>query len=420
MSRFSPAQPFEIVDRPAPIVVAAPHDGSRPNVSADQGTGPIALALAEQLGARAVVAHDLRAMADVNKNPRRLGLFARGYAQRYQEALFEHSPCLVIEIHGHRSGQYEVEVSAGYDLDPALPGDAIFLEKLARLRHELPEALAVRIGRRPTVGVYPLDRDVAKTATGTFTFQKVRRARLLAGQEWYGLHVELGQALRSGPPAFVLSVAAGLAAAIRSVVGLLPAAGTTIPTRSSASRSYAPLLFPPRLLRVTRAPERYTQASVVVVHPQELESLSALDGDTVTVHNGHDEIRSVVTASQIVPPGRVGLPARLRNQVGAGLGHWVAVGRPRPDLGVGKPAPAAIVEQIRTGRSPVLWLAPAWMERFGLADADRVTVQGPPPESPAGLVQLVPDLDLPEWAAATSRGLAVRLGLTLGETVVLS
>ncbi len=419
MSRFSLVQPFQVVDRPSPIVVAAPHHGIRPNVSADRGTGPIALDLAERLGARAVVAHDLRAIADVNKNPLRLSPLARGYARRYQDALFQHTPCLVLEIHGHQSGRYEVEVSTGFDLDPTLAGDTTFLEKLARLRATLPEMLAARTGRRPTVGVYPLDRDVAKTATDTFTFHKVRRARLLAGLEWYGLHVELSRELRQGQAAFVQSLAAGLADAFRTAMEPLPSDGATIPIRAGAPGAYSPLLLS-RSLRVIHAPERYIERNVVVVHPQELEALEALEGDVVAVHNGHEEIRPAIAISQAVSPGCVALPARLRNQVGVAPGQRVVVGRPRLDPEAGKPLPSATIGQIRPGRASTLWLSPGRLERLGLAVATPIAVQGPPPGVSSGAVRLAQDHGLSEWMAAASEGLAARLGLTLGETIVLT
>jgi hypothetical protein len=192
------SDPFQIVPGSAPVAVGAPHHGARPSVDADWGTGPIALALAARLGGSSVVVSDLRRIVDVNKDPFSLDKGVRQHAVRYQNALFAGRPRLVVEIHGHSSGRYDIEVSTGFELDASIPAEASYLEKLTLLRRTLPEALENRLGRRPSVGVWPLDRDVEKTATNTFTFQKVRRVRHLAGLDWYGLHVELNAALRVG------------------------------------------------------------------------------------------------------------------------------------------------------------------------------------------------------------------------------
>jgi hypothetical protein len=124
MSLFDFADHFQIVEGELPIVVGAPHHGTRPNVDADRGTGPIALALAQRLNARAVIVSDLRRTADVNKDPTRLASpCAHALRCRTKCSAPRHpwsSKC------SHVSGQYAIELTTSFDLDPAAPSDAHF------------------------------------------------------------------------------------------------------------------------------------------------------------------------------------------------------------------------------------------------------------------------------------------------------
>ena len=253
MNIFTLSDHFQIIPGSQPIALGAPHHGARPNVAADRGAGPIALALAQRLGARAVVVSDLRRTVDVNKNPLQLSRLVRSHALRYQNEMFRQRPSLIIEIHGHVSGQYDVEITTGFDLDPRSAADAPYLERLSRLKQQLPAALAGRLGQRPSVGVYPLDRDVEKTATNTFTFQKIRRARRLAGLKWYGLHIELNAAMRVGPqaekPAAINALADVFAAAILDAFAPLPNEGDRLPQSTVRQTAVSP-----RTLKIVAAP----------------------------------------------------------------------------------------------------------------------------------------------------------------------
>ncbi|MGH2593859.1 MAG: hypothetical protein ACRDGG_10130 [Anaerolineae bacterium] len=425
MGLFNLAEPFQIIACHAPIVVGAPHHGIRPNVAADRGTGPIAMALAARLDASAVVVSDLRRTVDVNKNPLRLSRAVRHHALRYQNELFKAGPPLVIEIHGHTSGQYAVEVSTGFDLDPAAPGDARFLEKLAALKQALPGALAGRIGLRPTVGVYPLDRDVKKTATDTFTFQKIRRARNLAGIECYGLHVELSAELRTSrqaqSAAFIDALADALAASIRAAFDPLPPSDAIIPTHTDRSNGATELLAP-RTLSVTPAPERFAHANVIVVHPAELEALGALEGDVVIIRNSSEEMRSTIASSLTVRPGHAALPVRVRRQISLGERGRLIVGRPAPIRRRPPSAPGngvVVVRESRQSRDRLVWLPPAEISRFGLQPNLQIRVQGQPDSPAMNSTTLQADPGLPPRAAALSRALMDHMRLTLGEVIAL-
>ena len=422
MNPFSLRSSFQRVPGTAPIVVAAPHHGSRPNVDADLATGPIALALAAELGASAVVVHDLRRMVDVNKDPAHLSRSVRGYAVHYQNELFRDAPRLVIEIHGHVSGHYEVEATTGFDLRSDQPGDVCLAAKLAVLKYTLPGTLAAQIGRRPSVGVYPLNRDVTNTATATFTFQKIRQARNLAGIECYGLHIELGQELRQGRPASspppAEAVASGLAAAIRAAFDPLPPIrplpGHTPPVEGSTA------LLSPLTLQVKSAPPG-SRDNVVMVHPADLEALGALDGDAMLLCHDGEEQAVTVTPSRRVPAGVAGVPSAVCRRLGLGKRSQVTVGRPAPHgfVPAARAAEAALVVQARPSHSRQVWLGPAEIEEMGLLADALISTRTAATRVPVNSTVLRADPTLPPCSAALSTALMDRLGLTLGEVVFI-
>jgi hypothetical protein len=420
---FHHTDPFQVIPGDAPIVVGAPHHGTRRNVKADRETGSIALALAEKLGAGAVIVHDLRHTVDVNKNPHALGARVRHHAMRYQNALFEQRPRLVIEIHGHVTGNYAVEVSSGFDLRPDVPEDARYLAALDRMKREMPAVLAARIGWKPTVGVYPLDRDVKKPATNTFTFQKVRRARRLAALAWYGLHIELDASLRTAErcraPGYVDALAAALAAAIQPAFDPLLAdeAGIALPSAPVAVRSGH---FPSDRLPATQATGKHATEWAVVVHPSQLESLRALEGDTVIVEHHGEEVRCPVVVSRAVRPGHVAIPARMRRQIGLGRRGRVTVGRAvrsAPATAAARTGRGVVVCETRPGHRRHIWLSPGDVARLGLPSGEPVTLRGQPNTPALSGVTWAADDTLPARFAALSEPVTDRLLLTLGEVV---
>lgn len=322
MNLLKPSDHFQIVLGPSPIAVGAPHHGSRPNVDADWGTGPIALALSARMGASCVVVTDMRHTVDVNKDPLSLTKRVRLHALRYQNALFANRPRLLVEIHGHVSGHYDIEVGSGFELDRTIQADIIYLEKLDQLRSRLPAAIENYVGVHPTVGVWPLDRDVEKTATNTFTFQKVRRARRLSGLEWYGLHIELNSALRFGnrsrmgsgkslPPQMVEMLPRALEAAIRSAFEPLPAQDVTIPIYKEPNTT--PYIAVEEVtFMVSRSLEEHSTQNLVFLHPNELEVLGVLEGDPILLRSGDEELQSRVAISRLIKPGKAAWNQRQR------------------------------------------------------------------------------------------------------------
>ncbi len=428
--------PFEIVpgrDPAGAIAIGAPHHGTQPNTEADLGTGPIALALADRLSARAVVVRDLRSTVDVNKNPLGHSPELRQHAIRYQDALFCGVPRLVIEIHGHISGRYAVEVSTGFDLDPLRGADAIFLEKLRLLKQSLTAALGSRVANQPSVGVYPLDRNVTKIATHTYTFQKIRRLRSLGGLEIYGLHIELNAELRTKlperNPVFIDTLVRGLSTSIQAAFEPLSPAGSCLP--EEAGDPDPKLMVVARTtLSVARIPVEWVDSAQVLVHPKTLEELGGRPGDLVRLSNAGEALRTAIYASPAISVGQAALPARLRRLIGLSLGSPVTVGllapAPRSNLAAmddpyedGQPVSLC---ETRTGDGPWLWLAPTRLGALlpATSGADKkLLVAGQPSLPPLGGVQPIPDPALPECLAAASPAVMAGLALTLGEVITL-
>lgn len=411
MNFFQRTEHFQVIPNQAPIVVGAPHHGTRPNVDADMGTGPIALALAEKLQARAVIVSDLRRTVDVNKNPAGLPRAVQQHAFRYQNEMFQGFPRLVIEIHGHVSGQYPVEVATGFHLEENAPGDVLYLERLRCLKGTLATALSARLGQSHPVGVFPLDRDVKKTATNTFTFQKIRRARNLAGLACYGLHIELSAEMRTSAqarePAYIDALAEALAGSIRAAFAPLPTAGTTIPLRASLDDG-DPLTG--TAFEVAESPQKYVQQMIALIHPDALNALGALNGDALMLSNAGESVCVEVLSSVMVKRGQVALPARVRRQINLELRQKSMLSLPIANRAEPVQSdPAWVIARVRPERSATVWLAePAGMQRASVCGQD----------APA-LAAVRAERSLGPRMIELSSALMGKMSLTLGEVVRL-
>ena len=408
--------PFQISTGSARVVVGAPHHGTRPEVDADLGSGPVALALADRLAGRVVVVSNLRRTVDVNKDPRGLDPGVRGHAVRYQNELFQGLPGLVIEIHGHVSGQYTIEVTTGFDLDPSVAADAAYLEKLRLFKGALPGAVAAKTGMTPTVGIFPLDADVRKAATGTFTFQKIRRARNLAGLEWFGLHIELHAALRTSKaakaPAYIDALGTALAQAVRQSFGEVDRATALIPARSDQGAGVCETAGEGVDLTVAQVPEKYILQPVVLLNAADLEALGVLEGDRLVLCNGGESVAARAAALQTVRAGQAGVPERLRRQVGLEVRQKVRVARASAAVSEGpaRAAPYLALGEIRAGGAA--WMAPADLERLGLTPGSMARFNGVP-------ASVQSDPALPGRVLALGSETAGRLGCTIGEVLAV-
>ncbi len=414
--------PFFIGQGSQCIAVGAPHHGTRPNVDADMVTGPIAQALAKQLNARLVIVSDLRRAVDVNKNPLGIQRGTRHYALRYQNEIFRALPRLVIEIHGHVSGQYPVELASGFDLDPVFPGDTLFLERLRRIKQSLPALLAGKIGQSCNVGVYPLDRDVKKTATNTYTFQKIRRARNRVGMEWYGLHIELAADLRTGKraqaPGYVEALAEAFAGAIQIAFDPLPGPEASIPTHADVAGEEP---ISGTALRVVKAPEDSAGKNIALLHPKEIGTLGFLDGDLIPLYNHGEKLRVPVSSSSIVSPHQIAIPARLRRQLDLNPGDSVTVIQPASANGavMAKNYQSFVIRETRPEKSLQVWMHPAVLQRMHAEPKSNHRSRGPFPSSEPTFVQLIPDESLTERVVVASDALMQKLTLTIGDVLMV-
>lgn len=190
---------MEIKKRRSPIVIAAPHEGDALKGRYDGNSGLIARMLSDSLKAKLVLARNLRDIVDVNKDPETASNSELAkWCYQYQHNIFINRPELVVEIHGHISGHYDLEISTGYYLiDPRYHRKLKAFHKTAQGVINglwLPGSLFEGI-KKPTLGIYPLDTDVKLKATRTYTFQIIKAMRFM-GLNCYGLHIEINRYLR--------------------------------------------------------------------------------------------------------------------------------------------------------------------------------------------------------------------------------
>lgn len=185
---------YEVPGPRSNLVVAAPHHGTVPG--SDYCTKEVATMLAGRLGATLVVAENMRPQVDLNKDPAMAcGEAWRDLVCRYQTAVLAEPVNLLLEIHGHIHGRYDLEISNSYDFNPGCRFDREFAERLSCLQTTMNWQLN---GRwldsfplcRPTLGIYPFDRDVVMKATKTYLFQQIRVLQL-RGRRIFALHIEI-------------------------------------------------------------------------------------------------------------------------------------------------------------------------------------------------------------------------------------
>ena len=174
---------------------------------------------------------------------------------------------------------------------------------------------------------------------------------------------------------------------------------------------------------MTLAPAQYINENVVVVHPDEMARLGALEGDVVMVGHGDEVLRTTVVSARTVKPGLAALPARIRRQISLPEKGQVTVGRPAPRSATPGQAAAAggvvILRGLRADHDPCLWLAPADAQRFALPPGARLMIQAQPQSPAISDTRLELDPDVPPRSALASQALIDRLDATLGEVLTL-
>ena len=183
------------------IIVAAPHHGCIPR--SDYYTKEVASMLAKYLGATLIVAENMRPLVDLNKDPNRAPTpETKHLCLRYQQHILADPVNLAIEIHGHVHGRYDVEISCGFLPDPNYAFDRELITRLLSLENTLNKQLEREwendyIMPPPSVGIYPLKKDVVMKATKTYLFQKIR-AEQLNNRRIFGLHIEVFRDYKCG------------------------------------------------------------------------------------------------------------------------------------------------------------------------------------------------------------------------------
>ncbi len=341
------------------VVVGAPHQAPRGTPLSgghDVHTGIVAQRLARALQGKCIVASELRTFVDLNKDPsgarqetsvRHLGRLAFREADRrlklyYQSQLFCSNPTLVMEIHGHARGVFDLEISAGCQLDETIEQDRVLIAALHTFEATLVHALSVSPSFEalpPTVGVYPLNTDVRFAATGTHTFNKVEKLREL-GLNIAGLHIELSQDLRPDPslPAsegryeeLVQCLTLAIQAFLQCFVGI---AGFDFKDRlakefSSDGEAGASL---------SEQPFRLRPIAKELVGPR-IASLCRRDMLDLGLQEGHPMLVAVdagferhievfATTANSLRVGSLGLSRKLRDELGSELDSEVYLGRP--------------------------------------------------------------------------------------------
>lgn len=363
------------------VVIAAPHHavGGTPLGSGhDENTGPIAVELARQLGARCVVATELRAVVDVNKNPWTPDVpdfpGPAGTAQRkverlmklfYQSQLFVGAPDVVVEIHGfERADAPDFEVSCGFPLAADIERDALLLDALRAFKFRLEDAVrenAVLEGRGQPVVVYPLDADVRLRATGTHTFNRIERLREL-GLNTGGLHVELRRRLRPDPGDGGRTHAAVAEVLARAVGDFREAleghAGFDLKGRL-VERFTQPSVFKPFAqvpFVVQRAPREAVGKDVALMAARDMTELDIEAGQSIALSPGAQggEVLVLRVGIGTCPTGVVLLDRRLRARLGVDLGDRVRLGYVSgPDRDAGH---LGFVARIEEAEQSVVWI----------------------------------------------------------------
>lgn len=332
------------------IVISAPHHAAHTSIFVsghDKETGRIAEFIAEELKAKCVIVDELRTFIDINKDPlESLSQYSAEGARAakhmrlfYQSQVFQGIPRLIIEIHGHVKGNYDLEISSGSELSSDVAQDTPALEGLKRLREALARSLH---GTDITAGVFPLDRDVYYQAKMTYTFLRIERLREL-GLPISGLHIEIHKRLReliytqeeSGarPPEFVKALVGAIQAYLKSEKIL----GKKELDRKSVLLDLfpdSPIFESFKLLRdkpffVQMAPKDFVKKDVILLSHKDLAALQVTEGERIWVSSnklGQGAVEVESLSSERVP-GTASLAKRLRLKLGVEKGEGIFLGR---------------------------------------------------------------------------------------------
>jgi hypothetical protein len=344
------------------------------------------------------------------------------YALRYQNLMFNGLPGLIIEIHGHVSGQYPIEIASGFDLDARLPGDALFLARLEKLKAILPTLISSKLGKSYGVGVFPIDRDVKKTATNTYTFQKIRRARNRVGMEWYGLHIELAAELRTSleakQPGYLDALVNAFAIGISDVFLPLPSQGNFIPTHFDINDEVP---ISAQLFRVAMAAEGNVNRPIVQLNELDMQNANLLDGDEITLVNHGEQMRVPVFGSTALRAGSLAMSERMRRQLDlktGGVVHVVQKKENTPSVQQNRMFSFVICEIIKD-RNFLVKIGAEDVKHMAIDRDQKAMVRGHVPGETGTLSKFQINAAQMARTVSISSSLADRLTLTIGDILMI-
>ncbi len=158
----------------------------------------------------------------------------------------------------------------------------------------------------------------------------------------------------------------------------------------------------------------------MIVHPLELENLDVLDGDPMIIGHARQYTSARISPSQLIGPGQVGIPPRIRNQIDVSIGKTVTIVRSTAKLAACGRTAALVIYEVRKGRAPAVWLAEDELRGLGLTGSVPVSIHGHAELPSVHGVSLYADPFAPRRAAALSSNLMHRLVMTLGEVITIT
>jgi hypothetical protein len=405
----------------AGVVVAVPHGADDDEL----GATTLAVALGRALNARTVVARDVHGV-DVARDPAGQPPGERYVCLHYQNEVFAGDPALVLECYAEGGGQYDFELSPGFDLTPTLRSDARFLERLHNLREALSAAWAADLPVAPAVGVRGIDAEVTLGADA-YALSKLRHQRSVLGLERFGLRLALTPrpALRGALAAadWRARWAKAVAGALRGVFAAeLGVQEPSAPAPLRGRQALTPLMVGYTL--VVGNPHGGLPPGVVGLHASDVDRLGLMFGDSVMLQHEGREIALPFVPWPLTSPGEVSLPSGVRQQLHLNSGAPVTVGLPHvtgTTARLTSKQRIVVVQVVAAEKRPRLALGPEGFKRLGLIAGQKVRLSGhgdlPPVE-----VEAVRESGegLSEFSARLGGSLAEKLLLSSGDVAQLA
>lgn len=177
------------------IKVVAPKNGA----IFEPFTGDIAKSLGEKLCCPTMILNNIEQVMDITKDQLIHNKYEdRLISQEYKDMVFQDNPQFVIIIRGQQNPRYDLEISTGFNLEFAKKDDRILWKKLTMLKEIWQKKLKDnwQVNQQlPTIGLYPIDKDVKFKGQGTYILQIIKEQRN-QGVNICGLSINIDDNLR--------------------------------------------------------------------------------------------------------------------------------------------------------------------------------------------------------------------------------